>query len=79
MRSSISLWDKGLGTALHRANENDCSSARTPEPDPGESLQAAHQGDKKLGRNRSTVRSPEDEAAFHDFGNAMVKNSDPQL
>jgi hypothetical protein len=42
-------------------------------PDPGESLQTAHQGDKEFGLNRPTLRSPEDEAAFHDSGDAMVK------
>jgi hypothetical protein len=51
-------------------------------PDPGESLQAAHQGDKELGRNRPTLRSSEDEAAFHDSGDAVVKtltlNLDPR-
>jgi len=46
-------------------------------PDPGESLQAAHQGDKELGLNRSTLRSPEDEAAFHDSGDAVVKTLTP--
>jgi hypothetical protein len=51
-------------------------------PDPGVSLQAAHQGDKKLGRNRPTPRSAEDEAALHDPGDAMIKtltlNFDPR-
>jgi hypothetical protein len=51
-------------------------------PDPGESLQAAHQGDKELGLNRPTLRSPEDEAAFDDSGDAVVKtltlNFDPR-
>src|SRR6202023_3178394 len=52
-------------------------------PDPGVSLQAAHQGDKKLGLNRPTSRSAEDEATFHDSRHTMIKtltfNFDPRV
>jgi hypothetical protein len=51
-------------------------------PDPGETLQAVHQGDNKLGLNRPTLRSPKDEATFHDSRHAMIKaltfNFDPR-
>src|ERR1700730_6206375 len=42
-------------------------------PNPAESLLAAHQEDKMLSLDRPTLRSPEDEPAFHNPGDAVVK------
>jgi hypothetical protein len=74
MRSSSSLWVKGLGFR-HFAQDVEVIGHQNVfhDPNASERRPAAHQREKFLGLRTTPSGDPEDEEAMNERGNAVVK------